>query len=57
MDVSEEDWGALQDIQMLPLIQVVKADSVWDIKAENIESVHSFFLCDFLQEKIQLVVC
>ena len=55
--MSEEDWSTLQDIQMLPLIQVVKADSVWDIEAENIESVHSFRLCDFLQEKIHLVVC
>ena len=57
VDVTEEDWGTLQDIQMLPLILVVKADSVWDIETENIKSVHSFRLCDFLQEKIHLVVC
>ena len=57
MNVCVEDSGALQDIQMLPFTQVLKADSVWDFETENIESLHSFGLCDFLQEEIYLVVC
>ena len=42
---------------MLPLAQVLKADSVWDLEAENIKSLHSFLLCDFVQQGIHLVVC
>ena len=42
---------------MLPFTKVLNADSVWDLEAENIKSVHSFLLCDFVQQGIHLVVC
>ena len=57
MNVCVEDSGALQDIQMLLFTQILKADSVWDYKTQNIESVHSFGLRDVVQEEIHLVVC
>ena len=57
VNMREVDCVALQDIQMLPFALILKADSVWDFEAENVKCVHSFRFCDFIQEKIYLLIC